>query len=95
MKNRQKRIFILLSLFSYPENIVSVNHKYPKDSSCVSFLPAEKRQDALPNSCDHKLPGSLHLHGGSAHSLLPLLVFEVSVGLTATSLLIILKTSLM
>lgn len=48
------------------------------------LLPAEKRQDALPDCSDHKLPGSLHLHGGPARSLLPLLVFEVSAGLGAT-----------
>lgn len=59
------------------------------------FLTAEKRQDALPNSRDHQLPGSLHLDGGSAHCLLPLLVFEVSVGLAAAGLPIILKTCLM
>lgn len=39
----------------------------------VSILspPAEKRQDALPDCSHHQLPGSLHLHGGVAHRLLP------------------------
>lgn len=33
--------------------------------------PVEKRQDALPDCSHHQLPGSLHLHGGVAHRLLP------------------------
>lgn len=76
-----------------------MQRKHPEDSSSVFFVsfspPAEERQDALPDSCDHKLPGSLHLHGGAAHRLLPLLVLEVSVGFAATSPLIIPQTSLM
>lgn len=49
------------------------------------FPSAEKREDALPDRSYHKLPGTLHLHGGSARRLLPLLVSEVSVGLAATN----------
>lgn len=39
---------------------------------------AEKGEDALPDRRRHQLPGSLHLYGGAAHSLLPLPVSEVS-----------------
>lgn len=49
------------------------------------FLSAEKRKDALPDRSHHQLPGSLHLHGGSAGRLLPLLVSEVNVGLAAAN----------
>lgn len=43
------------------------------------LLPAEKRQDALPDRGHHQLPGSLHLHGGAAHRLLPLPLSKVGV----------------
>lgn len=49
------------------------------------FLSAEKRKAALPDRSHHQLPGSLHLHGGSAGRLLPLLVSEVNVGLAAAN----------
>lgn len=57
----------------------------PLFSACLCVLThfpspspsAEKRQDALPDRRHHKLPGSLHLHGGAACRLLPLPVSKV------------------